>query len=75
MLRIVVVFAAFVFLSSLVSLAANAEVQVVRIGETFGLTHLPSYIVEDLHLIEKHAAKRGVTASRSRSPGSETATL
>ena len=41
---------------------AQAEVQVVRIGETFGLTHLPSYIVEDLHLIEKHAAKRGSTA-------------
>ena len=28
---------------------ARAEVQTVRIGETFGLTHLPSYIVEDLH--------------------------
>ena len=47
-------------LASALSLPARAEVQTVRIGETFGLTHLPSYIVEDLHLIEKHAAKRGI---------------
>ena len=47
--------------ASVVSLAASAEVRVVRIGETFGLTHLPSYVVEDLHLVEKHAAKRGVS--------------
>jgi NitT/TauT family transport system substrate-binding protein len=46
--------------TSVLSPAANAEVQAVRIGETFGLTHLPSYIVEDLHLIEKHAAENGL---------------
>ena len=52
---------AVIALTSFISVgAARAEVQVVRIGETFGLTHLPSYIVEDLHLIEKHAAKRGL---------------
>src|SRR5713226_4028527 len=45
-------------IASVISLAANAEVQIVRIGETFGLTHLPSYVVEDLHLVEKHSAKR-----------------
>src|SRR5262249_44030141 len=39
---------------------ARAEVQTVRIGETFGLTHLPSYVVEDLGLIQNHAAKRGL---------------
>jgi len=48
------------FLASVVAFAAKAEVQVVRIGETYGLTHLPSYVVEDLKLIEKHAAKRGI---------------
>jgi len=52
---------AVIALTSFISVgAARAEVQVVRIGETFGLTHLPSYIVEDLHLIEKQAAKRGL---------------
>jgi NitT/TauT family transport system substrate-binding protein len=46
--------------TSLVALPARAEVQTLRIGETYGLTHLPSYIVEDLKLIEKQAAKRGI---------------
>jgi NitT/TauT family transport system substrate-binding protein len=48
-------------IASLTSAVADAEVRQVRISETFGLTHLPSYIVEDLHLIEKHAAQRGVS--------------
>ncbi len=39
---------------------AHAEVTTVKIGETFGLTHLPSYIVEDQQLIQKHAAAHGV---------------
>lgn len=59
MLKVPAVLAAGV-LAAMVSLPVRAEVQVVRIGETFGLTHLPSYIVEDLHLVERHAAKRGI---------------
>lgn len=59
MLKALSAFAASVFIC-LASPGAQAEVQTVRIGETFGLTHLASYVIEDLHLIEKHAAKRGV---------------
>jgi NitT/TauT family transport system substrate-binding protein len=47
-------------LACLVAPGAQAEVQTVRLGETFGLTHLASYVIEDLNLFEKHAAKRGI---------------
>lgn len=40
--------------------SARAEVTTVVIGETFGLTHLPSYVIVDQHLIEKEAQKRGL---------------
>jgi NitT/TauT family transport system substrate-binding protein len=40
--------------------SASAEVNTVRIAETYGLTHLPIYVIVDEHLIEKEAAKRGL---------------
>jgi sulfonate transport system substrate-binding protein len=42
--------------------SAMSEVRTVRIGETFGLTHLPSYVLVDEKLIEKEAAARGLGA-------------
>jgi sulfonate transport system substrate-binding protein len=41
---------------------AASQTRIVRIGETFGLTHLPSYIIADKQLIEKEAAARGLGA-------------
>jgi NitT/TauT family transport system substrate-binding protein len=40
--------------------SAKAEVTTVTIGETFGLTHLPSYVVADQHLVEAQARARGL---------------
>jgi NitT/TauT family transport system substrate-binding protein len=40
--------------------SAQAEVTTVTIGETFGLTHLASYVVADEHLIEAAAQARGL---------------
>ena len=38
----------------------RAEVTTIRIGETFGLTHLPSYIMVNEKLIEKEAQALGL---------------
>src|SRR5690348_16704279 len=39
---------------------ALAETTTITIGETYGLTHLPSYVIVDQRLIEKEAAARGL---------------
>src|ERR1700722_18264179 len=40
--------------------SSKAEVTTVAIGETFGLTHLPSYVMTDQHFIEAEAQARGL---------------
>lgn len=45
---------------SLTANAARAEADTVRIAMPYGLVYLPSYVVVDLHLIEKHAAAAGL---------------
>ncbi len=43
------------------SSACLAETTTVTIGETYGLTHLPSYVIVEQQLIEKEAAARGLS--------------
>jgi NitT/TauT family transport system substrate-binding protein len=60
--------AVFTGLATVASLSAfavsssKAEVTTVVIGETFGLTHLPSYVIVDKHLIEQEAHAAGLPA-------------
>lgn len=49
-----------VTLFALSSAQVRAESNQVRIGETYGLTHLASYVMVDQHLLEKRAAAMGM---------------
>src|SRR5450631_2407480 len=44
----------------LVSAPVRAEVDTVRIAMPYGLTYLPTYVVIDRQLIQKHAAAAGL---------------
>jgi NitT/TauT family transport system substrate-binding protein len=44
----------------LATAGARAETDTVRIAMPYGLVYLPTYLVVDLHLIEKHAAAAGL---------------
>src|SRR3984957_20941225 len=56
---------AFRFLSAalfllIVSAQSRAEVDIVRIAMPYGLVYLPTYVVVDRQLIQKHAASAGL---------------
>lgn len=42
------------------SLAARAEVSELKIAEQYGISYLPLMIMEDQHLVEKHAKEAGI---------------
>ena len=56
-------FACLAFIATgFVAGAARAETDIVRIVQPYGLVYLPSYVVVERQLIEKHAKAMGLGA-------------
>jgi len=54
--------ALFACLAFIAAGAARAETDIVRIVQPYGLVYLPSYVVVERQLIEKHAKAMGLGA-------------
>ena len=53
-------FATMALMALAMTSAAEAEVSKVRVSRQFGLPYLPMIVIEDQHILEKHAKAAGV---------------